>query len=206
MDSAAKIQHTNKRRRTMAAPAPEHRYLVYLRNHTHPPLLWLTQEARADKKTALDVVRSDEGDRFTPPGGETVFISGPTKTPGFTLEHAAYRDDVVYGLVRVDVVYGLVRVDARSLLPDNDGGRWIVRDTKMFENFVLGRPLKMAWSELEPAIAEAPGDHRLRLHADAHRQRGRGRRRGPRPQPATSRPSSGSAATRSCPSSTTGST
>ena len=195
---AATTITTNKRRHDRsAAPAPEHRYLVYLRNHTHPPLLWLTQEARADKKTALDVVRSDEGDRFTPPGGETVFISGPTKTPGFTLEHAAYRDDVVYGLVRVD---------ARSLLPDGDGGRWIVRDTKMFENFVLGRPLKMAWSELEPAIAEAPGDHRLRLHADAHRQRGRGRRRGPRPQPATSRPSSGSAATRSCPSSTMGST
>ena len=204
---AATTITTNKRRHDRsAAPAPEHRYLVCLRNHTQPPVLWLTQEARADKKTALDVVRSDEGDRFTPPGGETVFISGPTKTPGFTLEHAAYRDDVVYGLVRVDVVYGLVRVDARSLLPDGDGGRWIVRDTQMFENFVLGRPLKIAWSELEPAIAVAPGDHRLRLHADAHRQRGRGRRRGPRPQPATSRPSSGSAATRSYPRSTTGST
>ena len=154
---AATTITTNKRRHDRsAAPAPEHRYLVCLRNHRHPPLLWLTQEARADKKTALDVVRSDEGDRFTPPGGETVFISGPTKTPGFTLEHAAYRDDVVYGLVRVDVVYGLVRVDARSLLPDGDSCRWIVREPNMFVNFVIGRPFKTAWSELEPALAEAP--------------------------------------------------
>ena len=45
---AATTTTTNKRRHDRsAAPAPEHRYLVCLRNH-NPPLLWLTQEARAD--------------------------------------------------------------------------------------------------------------------------------------------------------------